>query len=257
MNMLIVAMLLLNAAPSDHSAAFNALIEQAQHADPWSQPKNVPKDREKAIDLYRQALALDERSKDDLPHVMRLGSLLLDQPETYEEGLVIYKDILNSFNYMDYYLTYPSYSGDELQYRMIAVAIYAGEYFKGMKLLHQTYQRRREDWLNAPKPIRPPDVFGGLDPEGKWKMAVADWQWRKDAAASGKVFVDGQPEMLSVQALVRHYGNAHGAAYPADAATTLQPIIDAFPDSPFEKEAQRIIDGKVLVRKRGVSSTAP
>jgi len=234
-----------------------ALAQAYDHNLP---PSDVEKDADTAIYYYRRALELRPDHPDNMPLLATIGGMLLSMDGNRDrqlEGLAIFEEMLETFEYMDYYQEHPDYRANSAQYKMLAVAVHAGEtyqfllrdpekarpfYFKGMELLNQTYWRRLEDWRAQPAPPKPKEgPFVGELELSKWKSRVHMWEERQRIARSGEMFREGLTEAGFVKSLVRKYLETYGKILPGETESILQPIIEAFPGSPFEKEARRVI----------------
>lgn len=245
-------------AELDSADAFKKELEFAQSYDtsrPWI---GLDREPEKALLHYRRALDLRPVHPENMVLEVRIGGILLsmdDDPERQREGARIFEEVLETYDYMDYYEANPRYNSDSPQFSMITAAIYTAgyqepekaraTYLKGMEFLTATYRRRLDQWKNEKAPERPAadDPFeGGPIELSKWESRHQAWEERQQKAASGDVFPPDTMERVFVASLLRYYVDTF-RPFPAEKLPEiLAPVIQAFPDSPFEKRARESID---------------
>ena len=87
-------------------------------------------------------------------------------------------------------------------------------YYKTIECLNQTYQRRKEDWLNAEAPKKPAEdsPFGGPRAISKWQLRMFMWQQHKENASMGNVLHEFELRQLKggVQAYLLSYLSEYG-----------------------------------------------
>ena len=170
------------------------------------------------------------------------------------EALKLYIEIVAEYNHMDYYRSRPTEETWGAQSLVPSAAVHAGsmlfhekgdmekgrEYLlKAMADIEHTWRRRIADWASAPKPEPTAEDIGpdaGKRGLGKYRMRVAQWQRRRDAAAKGEVL--GNLEMAVAKSAVRQFGLTGGRQRPYEVARTMQVILDRFPDTPIAAIAQ-------------------
>ena len=256
------------AAGAQQASTFEEALELARAYDRSLRPAGVAKDIELAIRYYRRALELRPEHPNNMFLSAAIGGELLSMHgnlERQREGLAIFEEILEQYDHMDYYKTSPHDDPENPEYKMITIAIYAGEshqyllreqnrgglglekardyYFQGMEMLDRTYWRRVSDWQNEPPPPEPHDPSERGEMElSKWRSRVDMWEERQQVAASGDLFNQGI-EQAYIESLVRKYVGTSEPHFSWELAGILAPILDAFPaGSPFETEALRIIE---------------
>jgi hypothetical protein len=256
-----LALLVLSAfadgAELDSADAFKKELEFARNYDTSRPSIGLERNPEKALLHYRRALALRPVHPENMALEVRIGGILLsmdDDPERQREGAKIFESVLETYDYMDYYEANPRYNSDSPQFMMITAAIYAAgyqeperaraTYLKGMEFLTATYRRRLDQWRNEKAPERPSadDPFeGGPFELSKWESRHQAWEERQQKAASGDVFPPDTMERVFVASLLRGYIDTFRLLPEKKLPEILAPVIQAFPDSPFEKRARELI----------------
>lgn len=235
---------------------FLGVLERARAYDPSEPPMGREKDRRRSAELYRQAIALRPNHIENAYLEFRVGGMLLsmeDDKEAMLEGLSVFASALETYEHMDYYSAEPPGSEAWRQYFMVTMAIYAagmvGEpeaerahYFSGMEMLNETYVTRQADWLKEPSPPEPHELLRNEIEMRKWRSRVGRWERRQEAAKNGDVFKSSSYEKGFVESLIRLYLSTYQPLAAVQVEGVLRHVIESFPNSPFEKEALRLIE---------------
>jgi hypothetical protein len=188
------------------------------------------------------------------------------------KALVFYQSILDNYDYMHYYEPRHGdtfYKGQNL---MVQAAIQAGCIYvfelndkeKGrkyqhlaMKMLKQTFDKRRADWEAEEKPTPPTISKEGMRMLGtrgermieEYKDRLKEWQERRKLASQGEVF--GRHESGNARISVKHFGLSYGRRAPELVPLAMHQITKEFPGTPMAKIAQGHIDRALkMVDKR-------
>ncbi|MCK4282999.1 MAG: hypothetical protein KAX44_01685, partial [Candidatus Brocadiae bacterium] len=114
-----------------------------------------------------------------------------------QEAREAFENIVARYDHMDYYSANPPNAPRAPQIMIPESAIQAAvgqpglerrrEYLrKAMECLKATFERRRQDWLQAPRPERVPE----FESEEKWRSGVEGWRQRRMDAQSGDVLCE-------------------------------------------------------------------
>ena len=251
--------LLLTGLLAQQDATFDELIREAQKYDAALPSQGVEKDADRAIALYEQALAIDDTSPETMRHKYRMAMLLedkLEEPERLRAGRRAFREIVETYDPMDYYASRP-HDGNYDDFQAMLTSIFYAEarpdesgetledrralYLKGIHWLDQAWHRRRSDLLAEEKPKPTPLEFAGRGGEGKNRQRLENWEARQERARAGDIFGERHYEMGSLRALLLHYGSTYGAVSPDEVREIMRPIIQKFPDSQCGREAARIV----------------
>lgn len=241
--------------------------------------ENLP-DRDSQVAYLRKAL--DSRGPD--PENLKIefaiatelsqhSSPKFNQTLKPQEGLPIYERILTTYDYDAYYLKIAN-NGlyHDPQSLMVQAAIQASglhsfmfhspekgrEYaHMAMQLLDRTFQRRKQDWLDDPRPvfnagwIPEGSSDGHRTPEVNYAIELARWEKQQATAREGKVF--GQTEMTSARITVEYYGQSYGRLTPDRVAEVMNGIIEEFPGTPMAEFAAGHIEKAAQLALKGAA----
>lgn len=253
----LVLLVLLTATGRAGADAFTEQLALARGYEKGYPYIGVEKDSEKALAHYRRALDLRPNHPENMAVAFRIGGILISMdgnPERQREGARVFEKLLETYDYMDYYEANPHYSSDSPQFNMITAAIYAAgyqepekaraTYLKGMEFLTATYRRRLEQWKNEKAPVRPTEdnpFEGGPLELSKWESRYQAWAARQEKAVARDVFPPDTLERVFVASLLSGYIETSRLLPEKKLPEILAPVIQAFPDSPFEKRARDLI----------------
>jgi len=214
--------------------------------------------RDAKVEHLRKALSYRPNHPDNIVIEYRIGIELSQREDPkFREALAIFENIVERYDHMDYY----EMEGPDTIYSPQAMVAHAHtlaaslhrmlykdstkareHLWRAMECMKQTYERRKEDWLNLPPPPRPREdsPFGGPREMSKWKYRMDFWKQRKEEAAAGNVF--SRDEVLYAEAAVRQYGYSFGPHKPEMVPVDMNEIIRHFPDTPMARIAQGHID---------------
>lgn len=220
-------------------------------------------DRDSKVKHLRAALGYRPEHKENITIELRIGVLLSqttptpNQPLRITEALDVFKSICDRYEHMDYYDDTGPTSLDSPQGIMPRAAIYAGDinmnfgkdpasaqeyYYRAMKYLKETHEKRMNDLLSVPPPRAPDNdspFEGGEVEKSKYESRVHMWQKRQEDARKGNVL--NYLEMSSAKTVVKHYGLSYGPQSPQMVPLVMNRIIKDFPNTPMAKFAQEHI----------------
>jgi hypothetical protein len=112
-----------------------------------------------------------------------------------------------------------------------------------MKDLQWTFEKRKADWQNAPKPTSRPfeDEIDSLEQE-KFKGRISYWEQRRAQAAAGDIKLLGPYGEILATAAVRQYMLSYGPKTSQNIRESMNQIIRDFPGTPMASVAQKNID---------------
>jgi len=212
-------------------------------------------DRDVRVEGLHRVVALHPGSPQNLILEFRIG-ILLGQNNDLRHGkrpdellsLPIFEGIVQHYDHKAYYTTNPGDDSDspELmvpQAALLAASTRTGKLNDGkkarellviaMKDLQWTWEKRRADWIAAPKP-----AFNPIDesPEENARH-IQIWEHRKHEAESGKVDMGPYGKAI-MEAVVRQYGLSYGPQHPGEVPAVMREIITLVPDTPMAQIAQ-------------------
>jgi|GEM_PF-2124775 len=260
----------------------NATAEQRNAIDAFNNEISLASQssrRDAQLDHMNKAILCRPNEPDNLRIELEMAVMLSQrwdpknpQPLQRDKALHIYEHIVNTYNHMDYYSTDPVNSSTCKQFMVPQAAVHLACLYRGlnddtakarealrmaMQCMNRTYQRRKNDWLNASAPpeVRLDDPLGGPRERAKWKSRMLRWQQRKDAARSGEVF--SPLEISLAQSAVRQYGYTFGQKQQLpDVVAAMTEVIRDFPGTPMATVATGHIDrAKQLFLKESMTQT--
>lgn len=238
---------------------------QARAATPATMPSTQPltfegevaaskaaSDRDEKVEHLRRAVALRPGDQANLVYEFEMGVLLSQHtPTRYHEAMEVFVGIVERYDPRAYYRIEPEDSFSSPQPMIPQAAIHAAalvsdrqkgrEYaLTALRDLNWTFQKRKADWQNAPKPTGSP-LFGGSREQQKLQSRVTYWEQRKAQAAAGSITLLGPYGKVLIDAALRQYIGSYGST-PPDMPKIMGEIIREFPDTPIAAAAQARID---------------
>jgi len=217
--------------------------------------KKTANRNEKVLHLSN-ALALRPDNPENLKIEFALGIELGQRyPPRERESLEVFENIIKQYDHKAYYTIEPEDSSESPEFmvpragilcssRLNAVRQHnaAREYDEvAMDDLRWTFEKRKPDWLSAPRPK--PSPFEDAMRPGDFERQIGYWQHRRDMASAGSVDLLGPLGKTLVEAAVRQYRlSFEPAAQKKDLSGIMGKIIHDFPNTPLATEAQRVID---------------
>ncbi|MCL2646571.1 MAG: hypothetical protein FWD61_06140 [Phycisphaerales bacterium] len=252
-----------------------------EKATPATQAATEPKaadavtDRDREVQQLRDAIASKADDPENIRREFQIGVLLSQRPEVQRhptvdmpKALEVFEAIVACYDHQHYYQSEICNSLNDSQYLVPQSAILAASIINGLnkgpekarEYLHKamtdlqwTYEKRKKDWVEAPKPeITPKQLM--YERKERLEDHVKRWEQHVQDGKAGKVF--GSLEMCLVEAAVRQYGLSFGPQHPDKVAAAMAEIIRDFPDTPMAEVAKKRIDAAQRVMGN-TSTTRP
>jgi hypothetical protein len=214
-------------------------------------------DRDGRVAHLRRALALRPGDADNLNIEFEIGILLGQRdPVRQHDSLDAFERIVQRYDHANYYHAEPENSAVLPAMKVPRAAILAASILNGaagddqaarkyavvaMKDMQWTFERRRADWQNEPRPTSRPFDEGALE-QAKLKNRIAYWEKRKTQAARGDIRLLGPYGEILAEAAVRQYFFSAGVKSLSQMRQSMDQIIRDFPGTPMAKIAQKNIE---------------
>jgi hypothetical protein len=210
---------------------------------------------EKVLHLSN-ALALRPDDPENLRIEFDLGIELGQRyPPRQHESLEVFENIIKQYDHKAYYTIEPEDSSESPELMVPRAGILCSSILNSirqhnaaraydevaMNNLRWTFEKRKSDWLNIPKPIQSP-LEDAMGRPGDFERQVQYWQHRRDLASAGEVDLLGPYGKTLVEAAVRQYRQSFAPADQKDLSGIMGKIIQDFPNTPLATEAQRVMD---------------
>lgn len=218
-------------------------------------------DRDSRVEHLRRALSLRPEHPQNIVLEFKIATMIgqnndpvHNQPARPLDSLPLLEAIVERYDHKNYYRSDFMGTGSDSPDLMVpraailAASIKTGALgdtqkarellIRAMKDLQWTFEKRKADWTNAPKPQASLFDETGLE-KAKFEGRIRYWERHKRDAAEGKVF--GGLEPAIVEAAVRQFAYTFGNR-PDNVAGAMELILRDFPGTPMAVAAQQKLD---------------
>jgi hypothetical protein len=240
--------------------------------DPATQPTTQPatfdselaasksaKNRDDQVEHLRRALALRPDDDDNITVEFNIGILLGQRtPIREKDSLAVFEDIVRQYDHRKYYHFNPDGFSDSPELEVHRAAILAASILNGPIADHEaarqyaivalqdlkwTFEKRRTDWLNVPKPTTRPNqqIIEAMHPN-LYKHELETWQRHRNEAEAGGVEMLGPYGEVLIDAAIRQYALTFGPDMKTQMPKIMAQVVHDYPGTPIAGIAQQNID---------------
>ncbi|MGD0462669.1 MAG: hypothetical protein ABSB74_09280 [Tepidisphaeraceae bacterium] len=214
--------------------------------------------RDQRVAHLRNALALrpddPENLKIEFDLAVELGQR---SPPRERESLEVFEDIIKRYDHQKYYRIDAEGTSESTELMVPRAGILCSSILNAvhdhksaraydevaMNDLRWTFEKRKSDLLNAPKPRRPSNpIAEDMMRPGALEDQVAYWQKQRAMASAGGVDLLGPYGKPLVEAAVNQYRRSFEPLGANDLPKIMGRIIHDLPNTPLATEARRVID---------------